>query len=258
MDHRQGLRAVPAPEGAPAQSRQPALRRRAADAGDRPGAGAQSAHCCCSTSRSKGWRRSSSRNCSRRCAASSATKGFRRSWSSRARARRSALADRAVILERGVVMHEATSAALAADAATLGALSRRLGCRAAPGGTGIDGCSRRRNHHQVRVDGGSGCGSLPAERCSEAAVAGPKTRAFGNRPMRSRPGRIPMKTSIRIAFAAVAGADGPAGRGAGYRQNRSHPAAERAVRADRTADRGRRPTSTCSTTARPLPARRSS
>ena len=42
MDGREGLRDVSAAEGTPQQFRQPAVRRRAADAGDRPGADAQS------------------------------------------------------------------------------------------------------------------------------------------------------------------------------------------------------------------------
>ena len=56
------LRDLPAARGAAREFRQPALRRRAADAGDRPRADGQPARCCCWTSRWKGSRRSSSRS----------------------------------------------------------------------------------------------------------------------------------------------------------------------------------------------------
>ena len=84
------LRAVPAPARAARQSRQPALRRRAADAGDRPRPDPQSAH-------------PAARRAARRpgadpgrgiaggaAAASSARRACRRSWSSRTPRRSSA------------------------------------------------------------------------------------------------------------------------------------------------------------------------
>ena len=73
----------------------------------------------------------------RRCAASSATRACRRSWSSRTRKKILGVTDRAVILERGAVVHAADSATLAADRA---ALETHLGvtdtARAASAGQG--------------------------------------------------------------------------------------------------------------------------
>ena len=53
---RDGVHAVPAPEGAHRPARRHAVGRRAADAGDRPRADGRP-RCCCSTSRRSAWRR---------------------------------------------------------------------------------------------------------------------------------------------------------------------------------------------------------
>ena len=96
VDRAARLRDVPAPGRAQAQPRHAAVGRRAADARVRPRAGAEPASCCCSTSRSKAWRRSSWRSCCARSRAWRATKACRRSsssstrtWCSRSPTRRS-------------------------------------------------------------------------------------------------------------------------------------------------------------------------
>ena len=83
----QGLRDVPAPRRAAAQSRQPALRRRAADAGDRPRADPQSAHHAARRAARRAGADHRRGIAGRACAGSSATKACRRSWSSRTRRR---------------------------------------------------------------------------------------------------------------------------------------------------------------------------
>ncbi len=104
---------LPAAGGAAAAVRQPAVRRRAADAGDRPRPHAQSARCCCSTSRPKGWRRSSSRNCSRRCASCPWKRSICVASYVEQKARKIlALTDRVMVLERGRIVLKAQSCAL--------------------------------------------------------------------------------------------------------------------------------------------------
>ena len=74
---------------------------------------------CCSTSRSKASRRSSSRSCWRRCARIIREEGCRRSWSSRTRKKILGVTDRAIMLDRGRIVLRRDSAALATDAAVL-------------------------------------------------------------------------------------------------------------------------------------------
>ena len=87
MDRGKSLRDVPAAEGAPQQFRQPAFRRRTADAGDRPRAHPQSEGACCWTSRPRVWPRLLSRNCSGRSAPSPVPAASVPSSSSRMRKR---------------------------------------------------------------------------------------------------------------------------------------------------------------------------
>ena len=87
---RQDLRAVSAPEGAPPQSRQSVVRRRAADAGDRPRARPQPAHHAARRAARRAGADPGRGIAGGACAASSARKAFRRSWSSRTRRKSSA------------------------------------------------------------------------------------------------------------------------------------------------------------------------
>ena len=74
--------------------------------------------CCCSTSRSRGWRRLSSRNCWRRCGGSSATKACPPSWSSRM-PKILGVTDQAIISSAAPSCMPAESAALLDDRAAL-------------------------------------------------------------------------------------------------------------------------------------------
>ena len=122
------LRAVSAPGRAAPQPRQPALRRRAADARGRARAWCSIRASSCSTSRWKGWPRSWSRSCWRRCGASSATRACRRSWSSRTRRRCSASPTGRRSSSAAASSTRAHSADLAADR---GVLESYLGVTAA-------------------------------------------------------------------------------------------------------------------------------
>ena len=74
---------------------------------------------CCSTSRSKAWRRSSSRNCWRRCAAIIRDEGMSAILVEQNAKKILGVTDHAIIIERGCVVHAADSATLAADRAAL-------------------------------------------------------------------------------------------------------------------------------------------
>ena len=88
-----------------AQSRQPALRRRAADARGRPRADPQSAHHPARRA-ARGPRADHRRGAARGArSASSARKACRRSWSSRTRKKILGVTDRAAIIERGGIVH---------------------------------------------------------------------------------------------------------------------------------------------------------
>ena len=155
-------------------------RRRAADAGDRPGADVAAPTCCCSTSPRSACRRWCARSCSRRSAASR-TWAWACCWSSRTRAQSLAIGGRGYLLENGRIVGEGAAGDLQGRPGRAPRLSRRR--RWTPGG------ARRRPLSNGRI---AGADAAPRPALPERSADRPPSPGCRSAQLAQRSARAPI------------------------------------------------------------------